>query len=294
MDIAALRRAFRARPRTAGCNEIAAFLTELTSFEELAEPDQNAWRRFVSLLECDVIPVVSRCHPTLEVEEISSLCVVGAFEGWVSEWLRGSFALAEVRRLAGESRYCEAWVELSKHPRFHRERAERATALWQSGDWRRAVQEVEGSQSARSYFITRARTEISESQRKQRRRARLMTRHCLDTLGLAACRSGQAFGILGTRSSCGAELERDEGGRQTWRVSALPPAHLLSQELVDRLRRMLGAIQELGPDHERVFKLLLEGLSQRSIARVEGRHPAAISRRVRNLQDLCRAQLLDS
>jgi hypothetical protein len=78
MDIAALRRAFRARPGTAGCNEIAAFLEELGTAEE---PNEIAWRRFVCLLERDVVPVVSRCHPTVEVEEISSVCVVGAFEG---------------------------------------------------------------------------------------------------------------------------------------------------------------------------------------------------------------------
>ena len=42
-----------------------------------------------------------------------------------------------------------------------------------------------------------------------------------------------------------------------------------------------------------VFKLLLEGFSQRDIARVEDRHPAVISRRVRNLQKLCRERLLE-
>jgi DNA-directed RNA polymerase specialized sigma24 family protein len=56
---------------------------------------------------------------------------------------------------------------------------------------------------------------------------------------------------------------------------------------------MLEAIEALGPEHARVFKLLLEGLSQRDIARVEGRHPAVISRRVRNLQKLCRERLLE-
>jgi DNA-directed RNA polymerase specialized sigma24 family protein len=62
--------------------------------------------------------------------------------------------------------------------------------------------------------------------------------------------------------------------------------------MADRVRRTLGAIDALGPEHARVFKLLLEGLSQRDIAQVEGRHPAAISRRVHNLRELCRSQLL--
>ena len=66
----------------------------------------------------------------------------------------------------------------------------------------------------------------------------------------------------------------------------------LSQDVAERVRRMLGAIRELGPEHERVFKLLLEGFSQQNIARVEGRHPAAISRRVQNLREVCRLQLL--
>jgi hypothetical protein len=290
MDIAALRRAFRARPGTAGCNEIAAFLTELASAEE---PDEIAWRRFVALLERDVIPVVSRCNPSVEVDEISSVCVVGAFESWVSEWLRGFYVLRDVGCLLAEGRPDDALVELSEHPRFRGRRAECASDLWQSGNWSEAVQRVAGSQSARSHFILRARAEISESQRKQNRRAHIVMRHCSDSLGMAAGRGCRTMAAPATRSICGAELESTSGGRQIWRVSVLPPAHLLSQELSDRLRRMLGAIKDLGPDHERVFKLLLEGLSQRSIARVEGRHPAAISRRVRNLQDLCRAQLLD-
>ena len=44
------------------------------------------------------------------------------------------------------------------------------------------------------------------------------------------------------------------------------------------------------PAHAR--QLAIAGLSQRGIAKVEGRHPAAISWRVRNLQELCRVRLL--
>ena len=111
-------------------------------------------------------------------------------------------------------------------------------------------------------------------------------------LGLPGTGGGHALTTPAARALCGAELEGAPGERSVWRISALPPAQLLDQELADRVRRMLGAIEELGPEHARVFKLLLEGLSQRNIADVEGRHPAAISRRVQNLRELCRVQLL--
>ncbi len=273
MDLVTLRRAFRARPGTTDCNEFGVFLQGL----EASEP---AWRSLVSILEKDVIPVVQRCHPAADSDEISSTCLAGAFESWVAEWLDCAQAVARVRRLLAEGLHDEALAELAKHPRFRGPRAEKARALWNGRRRDEAVSLVEGIQSARSHFISRTRAQINESERKQRRQSRLMIRHCSDALGMPG------------GSTCGTELDGTPGERNTWRISALPPAHLPSQDLADRLRRMLGAIDELGPKHARVFALLLEGLSQRNIARVEGRDPAAISRRVRNLRELCRAQLL--
>jgi hypothetical protein len=286
MEPLALRRAFRARPGTDGCIRFAGFLAELNS----SEP---AWRRLAALLERDVIPVVSRCHPDVECDEISSACFGGAFEGWIREWLDSVHAASAVRSLLTAERHEDAMAELAKHPRFRGERAGKAEALWNLRRWYDALRLVEGTRSARSHFIARTRARISESQRKQRRQSHLMTRHCSDALGISASGVRQAMAGQAARTICGAELASSSDERHTLRISALPPAHLPSQDLASRLRRMLGAIDQLGPEHARVFKLLLEGLSQRSIAKVEGRHPAAISRRVRILQELCRVQLLE-
>lgn len=286
MELAALRRAFRARPGTTDCDEFATFLEGL-------ESNESGWRTLVSILERDVVPVVSRHHPAADSDEISSTCLTGAFESWVPEWLDRAHIVACARRLLAVERHDEALAELAKHPRFRGHRAARARTLW---SWRRrqdAVRVVEGTRSARSHFIARTRDQINETQRKQRRQSLLMTRHCSDALGMPASGGRRAMATHTARSICGAELDRSSGERTTWRISVLPPAHLLSPELAERLRQMLGAIEELGPEHARVFKLLLDGLSQRSIAEAEGRHPAAISRRVRNLQELCRVQLLD-
>ena len=286
MEPLALRRAFRARVGTEGCDRFAGFLEGL-------ESNEPAWRSLVALLERDVIPIVFRCHPDIERDEVSSICFGGAFEAWIPEWLERVRASACVRRLIAEERHDEAFAGLAKHPRFRGRRAGKVRTLWSSRRWETAQSLVEGTRSARSHFIARTRAQISEAQRKQRRQSRLMTRHCADALGMAARGGLQAIANEAAMKSCGAELDRSSGERKAWRISALPPAHLPSQELADRLRRMLGAIDKLGPEHARVFKLLLEGLSQRRIAEVEGRHPAVISRRVRNLQKLCRVQLLD-
>lgn len=283
MNPIALRRAFRARPGTEDCMLFAGFLEELDSSE-------SAWQRLVSLFERDVIPIVARCHPEVECDEISSACLGGAFETWIPEWIEGARTSARVRGLLAEDRPDDAFDELTKHPRCCGGRAGTAEALWSSSRRLDAVGMIEGTRSARAHFIGRTRARIGESQRKQRRQARLMSRHCSDLLGIGSGR--QTLASQSTRTNCGAELDTT-GERNTWRISALPPAHLPSHELADRLRRMLDAIEDLGPEHARVFKLLMEGLSQRSIAEVEGRHPAVISRRVRNLQELCRVQLLD-
>ena len=286
MQPSSLRRAFRARPGTADCLAFADFLDGLAS-------DERGWRSFVSLLESDVIPVVARCHPATEGDEISSVCLGGAFERWSGEWLLCVRTVERVRKLLLEERPDEAFAALEKHPRFRRHREDEARRLWDLQRRQEALRLVEGTRSARSHFIARARADVGEAERRQARRVQLMTRHCADSLG-ASPSGGPSFSpTSAARSQCGAELDAGAGERSSWRVSALPPAHLPGQELAQRLRRMLGAIDELGPDHVRVFKLLLEGLSQRSIAQVECRHPAAISRRVRRLQALCRAQLLE-
>ena len=287
MELAALRRAFRARPTSAGCTEFVIFL------EKLGE-SELAWRRFVSILEKDVIPVVSRHHPGADGDEIASTCFAGVFETWGEEWLDRIHGAERIRRLLESGRHVEAFVELTKHPRYRGTRGERAKLLWSSRRPFDAVDFVEGSQSARSFFIAKTRSLVGESQRKQRRQSFLMSQNCYDMLGLPGSGGGQALATPDARSLCGAELDDTPGEGSTWRISALPPAQLLSQEMADRIRRMLGAIEELGPEHSRVFKLLLEGLSQQNIAKVEGRHPAAISRRVQNLRDLCRMQLLES
>jgi len=286
MQPSALRRAFRARPGTAGCLEFAAFLDGLAT-------DELGWRSFVSILEADVIPVVARCHPATEEDEISSICLSGAFERWSSEWIACVHSVARVRLLLREERVEEAFEALTTHPRFCRDRGDQAQALWSSQRPEEAVCLVEGKRSARSYFIARARAQINDAERTQQRQLHLMTRHCVDALGMAPSAGHLCAPTEAARTQCAAELDSRSGERSTWRISALPPAHLLGQELSQRLRRMLGAIDALGPEHARVFKLLLEGLSQRSIAEVECRHPAAISRRVRTLQEVCRVQLLE-
>jgi DNA-directed RNA polymerase specialized sigma24 family protein len=261
----------------------AGFLEGLAS----SEP---AWQNLVSLFERDVIPIVARCHPDVEGDEISSACLGGAFETWIPEWLDGAQTSARVRQLLEKNRPDDAFDELAKHPRCGGNRAGTAETLWASCRWLDAVSVVEGTRSARGHFISRTRARIGESQRKQRRQADLMSRHCSDLLGTLSGR--QSLASASARTNCGAELDTT-GEQNTWLVPALPPAHVPSHELADRLRRMLGAVEELGPDHARVFKLLMEGFSQRSIAEIEGRHPAVISRRVRNLQEVCRVQLLD-
>jgi len=286
MEPSALRRAFRARPGTEGWFRFAAFLEELESSE-------MAWRRLVALVERDVVPVVARCHPDVEAEDVSSTCLGGAFETWVPEWLAAVHVVASVSESLVQGRDDEAFADLATHPRFCGDRAREAGALWSARRWNEAVTRVQGTKSARSHFIARARAQIRESQRKQERQSRLMTRHCSDALGMTPSGRHHSLANEAARVHCGAELDRSGGEGATWRISALPPAHLPSHELADRLRRMLEAIEALGPDHARVFKLLVEGLSQRKIARVEGRHPAVISRRVRSLQELCRVQLLE-
>lgn len=274
MHLSALRRAFRARPGTTGCFEFGGFLEGLGTSE-------SAWRRLVSVLESDVIPIVQRHHPATDLDEISSTCLTGAFESWVSEWLDLVQGVARVRRLLLEGRHDEAFAELAAHPRFHGDRAGRARALWNSRRQKCAVSLVEGTRSARSHFIARTRARIHEAERKLRRQSHLMASHCSDEHGVPE------------ESACGVEFDCAVRSRNPWRISVLPPAHLPSQDLADRLRRILGAIDELGPEHARVFQHLLDGLSQRSIARIERRDPSVISRRVRNLRELCRMQLLD-
>jgi DNA-directed RNA polymerase specialized sigma24 family protein len=286
MDLPSLRRAFRARPGTDDCVRFACFLDELPSSDA-------AWSSLVRLLERDVIPVVSRCHPEVEAEEISSTCLGGVFEAWIPEWRVGVRVGENVRRLVRAGRPDDAWTELEAHPRFRGGRAEEALGLWRTGAWDEAARRIEGPRSARSYFIVKTRAQVGESQRKLRRQSRLTARHCSEAFGLPLGRTAPSLVDESARINGGAELESGSGERSGWRISLIPPAHLPSQELSDRLQRMLEAIEALGPEHARVFKLLLEGLSQRDIARVEGRHPAVISRRVRNLQKLCRERLLE-
>jgi hypothetical protein len=286
MDTISLRRAFRARPGTVGCIQFADFLAGLDS-------NELGWQRLVALLECDVLPVVSRRHPDIEADEISSTCLSGAFEVWISEWLGSVQTAALVRERLREERDDEAFAELAKHPRFRGSRAREAHSLWKSRRCHDALSLIEGKRSARSHLIARTRAQISELQRKQRRQSRLMTRHCSDALGIGAYRGRPTTACRDAHLICGAELDHTSREHSTWRVSVLPPAHLPSQDLAERFQRMLGAIDELGPEYARVFRLLLEGFSQRSIAQFEGRHPAAISRRVRSLQDLCRFQLFE-
>jgi RNA polymerase sigma factor (sigma-70 family) len=285
MTPSALRRAFRARPGTSGCTRFAAFLDRLSGREE------SDWQRLASLLETDVVPVVARCHPGAEPDEILSTCLEGAFETWVAQCCEETRRATAVRDLLAEDERDDALAELTRHPRFRGPRAARARALWCS-DPHGALTAVEGTASARSFFIARARDRIGEAQRKQRRQSILLSRSCLDTLGIAGIARSGALASAEARSLCGAEIESGRGERAAWRISALPPAHLLSQELTDRVRRMLRAIEALGPEHARVFKLLVEGLSQRRIAEVEGRHPAAISRRIQSLRELCKIELL--
>jgi DNA-directed RNA polymerase specialized sigma24 family protein len=285
MDLAALRRAFRARPASDECYEFASFL------EGLGE-SELAWQSFVSILEMDVIPVVARHHPAADDDEITSTCLAGVFETWVSEWLDCVRGAELARKLLKEERADEAFATLAVHPRYHGQRAASAHRLWASRRPHDAVSLIEGTQSARNRFIARTRAQVNEAERKQRRRSILLAENCRELSGLPGSVGRQALATPAARLLCGAELEGTSGERAIWRISALPPAQLVSQDLANRLQRMLGAIEALGPDHARVFKLLLEGLSQRSIAKVEGRHPAAISRRVHNLRELCRMELL--
>ena len=143
---------------------------------------------------------------------------------------------------------------MTKHARYRGDRAGRVRLLWSSRRLHEAVDLIEGTQSARGHFIAKTRALIGEDERKRRRQSSLLIQNCVTALSL----------------------------------SAQP----LSQETTDRMLQMFIAIEALGPEHERVFKLLLEGFSQQSIAEIEGRHPAAISRRVRSLRELCREQLL--
>ena len=185
MDLAVLRRAFRARPGTTRSNEFATFIEGL-------ETDERAWGSLVSILQTDVVPVVCRYHPAAEADEITSTCLVGAFESWVPEWLACFDAVARARRLLGEERHDEAFSQLAKHSRFRGNRAEKARALWRRRKRYEALGVVEGTGSARSYFIARTRAQINESQRKQRRRSHLLARHCSDALGVGASRGRQA------------------------------------------------------------------------------------------------------
>ena len=282
MQPPALRRAFRARLGSPDCERFARFL------ERLAEAEV-AWRALVRLIEEDVVPVVRRCHPEVDPDEITSACLSRGFEAWIPDWLRGVRIADQVRAALGEGRREEGWTLLEGHPRFTGRRAAEARRLFGEGRDAAALRRVAGVRSARTEFITRARAEIHEAQRRLHRQSGLLHRHCRDASGLPF-QGGRASDDA--RRLCGAEHEGRPGETVTWRLSALPPAHLPSQELADRLRRMLRAIDELGPEHARVFQMLLEGLSQRRIAAVEGRHPAAISRRVRRLQQTCRDVLL--
>jgi DNA-directed RNA polymerase specialized sigma24 family protein len=285
MVLAALRRAFRARPGTSGCYEFMSFLTGL-------DESECSWPHLVAILETDVIPVVSRHHPAVDADEIASTCLAGVFESWASEWLDRIRSSRLVRQLLAEERIDDAFEALANHPRFVGRRAECARKLWLSLQYHAALELLEGSQSARNHFIAKTRAQVSETQRKQRRQSVLLSRNCLDRAGLPAPTGRHSRATPSMRSLCGAELDDTRGEGNTWCISALPPAQLLSQDLTVRIRRMLCAIEALGPDHERVFKLLLEGLSQKKIAKVEGRHPAAISRRVHDLRELCRGELL--
>ncbi|MBW2243953.1 MAG: hypothetical protein JRH01_18385 [Deltaproteobacteria bacterium] len=102
MNPIALRRAFRARPGTEDCMRLAGFLEGLGS----SEP---AWQSLVALLESDVIPIVVRCHPDVECDEISSACFAGAFESWIPEWLNCARSAAQVRQLVAEARHSSRW-----------------------------------------------------------------------------------------------------------------------------------------------------------------------------------------
>jgi len=286
MQLAALRRAFRARPGTSDYAGFAAFLEGL-------DDDEGSWSSLVHILERDVVPVVVRHHPAADFDEIASTCVARAFETWVPEWRDALRCTVRARRLLSEDRTAEAHGALSRHPRVRAGVAARAESLWEAACPSEAIGLLEGTRSARSHFIARGRAEIREEQRKQLRQSQLMSRSCLDVLAGGANVGRHGLAAAGSHALCGAELDREPGMRGAWRISVLPPAQLSSHELSDRVRRMLGAVEALGPDHTRVFKLLLEGLSQQSIAKVEGRHPAAISRRVNHLRALCRAQLLD-
>lgn len=282
MEPQALRRAFRARLGSEDCERFAGFLEDPAQGE-------SAWRALVALLEADVVPVVRRCHPDVDSDEITSACLARGFETWIPEWLRGVRLAAEVEEALRDGRGEHAREALEAHPRFRGARADAARRLWAAGRPGDALRRVTGARSARSEFIARARAEIGEAQRRLRRQSGLLQRHCRDASGLPL-QGGQASEAA--RTLCGAEREATSGDGVTWRLSALPPAHLPSQELTERLRRMMHEVEALGPEHARVFRLLLAGLSQRRIAAVEGRHPAAISRRVRHLQETCRGVLL--
>jgi hypothetical protein len=286
MHLAALRRAFRARPGTSDYAGFAAFLERL-------DDDEGSWNPLVRIFDRDVTPVVVRHHPAADVDEIASTCVARAFEIWVPEWRASLRCVARTRQLLADARPAEALGVLSRHRRFRGRVAVRARGLWDAARPSEAIGLLEGTRSARSHFIARGRAEIREAQRKQLRQSRLMSRSCLEVLAGGAAVGRHGLAAASSQSLCGAELDGEPGKRGTWRISVLPPAQLSSHELSGRVRRMLGAVEALGPDHARVFKLLLEGLSQQSIAKVEGRHPAAISRRVNHLRALCRAQLLD-
>jgi DNA-directed RNA polymerase specialized sigma24 family protein len=286
MQQAALRRAFRALPGTSDYAGFAAFLERL-------DDDEASWSSLVRILERDVTPVVFRHHPAADFDEIASTCTARAFETWVPEWRASLCCVARTRRLLADDRPAEALDVLSRHPRFRGRVGARAQSHWEAARVSEAIALLEGTRSARSHFIARGRAEIREAQRKQLRQSQLMSRSCLEVLAGGANVGRYGLAAAGSQALCGAELDRDPGMRGAWRISAFPPAQLSSHGLSDRVRRMLGAVEALGPDYARVFKLLLEGLSQQSIAKVEGRHPAAISRRVNHLRALCRAQLLD-
>ncbi len=204
MDLSALRRAFRTRPGTTHSTEFTTFLAGL-------ETNERGWQKLVSLLEKDVIPVVSRCHPATESDEIWSTCLTGAFESWVSEWLRHFHAVARVRRLLAQERHDEAFAALTDHPRFRGKRAETARTLWRSRRWDDSVSLIKGTQSARSHFIAQTRAQIRESQRRQRRQSRLMSRHCSDTSGIAASGGQPSMATQAARSLCGAKIASRSG-----------------------------------------------------------------------------------